>query len=175
MDIYILVKLKGVDLVSHTAADTLRRRMSVGPGFRDLFREDYFRILPDDGVSGNRLDDLAGGILSRTTLLVNPNKHSARISFGELPPPVQVSGAFPTRFLVTETGGSGRELSLRLKKRLSLPVAGVEQGVMWTVFTDPGLAREERDELLEKIVVTRDRINGLLVNPHYQEIERIGL
>lgn len=176
MDIFLLTRLKGPDLVTLTAEDTLRRRMNLGKAFQGLLREEFYKVVPQDGVAGESdHNELVSSILTRTTLLVNPNKHAFRVMLGRMPEPIhQAEDHFTSRYLISErTPDFHDSLAGRLRQRYGLPVKSLKSGILWTILLENKSSRDERERLLERIVVSRNRKEGLLCNPHYEIAERI--
>ena len=176
MEIFLLVRLKGPDLVTLTAEDTLKRRMHLGTEFLGLLREEFYKVVPEDNiVSELEHNDLAASLLSKTTLLVNPNKHTVRDEIGKVPPVIsRFRGCITYRYLISERAhGDCDSLGDRLHSRYGLPVKKVKSGILWTIYLKNWLSDSEQERLLKRNIDSENRTDGLLCNPHYEIAERI--
>jgi hypothetical protein len=131
------------------------------------------------------------GELERSSTFYNPNKESRRflppgeLAEGEIldpgsaaPAPAAAGpGLWAASLWVTDEGGARPELVGR--SRAALAAAGVRltslhAGVLW----EPVLAARDASEaraLLAGLALSRSRSEGLLANPHYQEVHLLGL
>lgn len=168
----LVVRLKIPDVTALTAANAIRRRLGYADRLLELQRADYYRLeldVPDRAAA----EALARELAEETNLFVNPNKHVFEVRFpedraGGAPAP----GEQVVSVLVTtpdDTSGAGIAATLRGPRGYDA-VSAVETGVLWTLrlkADSPEAARA----MAEEIAITRSQSQGILMNPHFQEIE----
>lgn len=175
-DIELFVRLKMPDVVAITAQTTLQRRMGYGEILRRLKREDFWKITVE-AASREEAERLAVELAEKTSLFVNPNKHTYTFQVLESgahdtnKAPSPADGAWSVRVLVTVDDDAEASLTLdALQNRLGYgyAVRNVERGTLWTLEIAADSAETAR-RIAEEITVTRRADAGLLVNPHFQE------
>ncbi len=175
-DIELFVRLKIPDVVAVTAQTTLQRRMGYAETLRRLKREDFWKITVD-AASREEAERLAVELAEKTSLFVNPNKHTYTYQVVESgahdtdKTPSPRDGTWSVRVLVTVDDDAEASLTLdALRNRLGYGhvVRNVERGTLWTLEIAADSAEAAR-RVAEEITVTRRVDAGLLVNPHFQE------
>lgn len=171
-DVEMLVKLKIPDVTALTAAGALRRRMGYESVLTSLRRADYYRLGLQAADAG-AAHDLAAELAEKTNVFVNPNKHVYELREGGHAPEAVREGRHVVQVLVTDPHDGSAEGALgALQGRLGYGerVQSLLKGTLWTLE----LACESREQavkLAEEIAITRARDRGLLMNPHFQEVE----
>ena len=165
----LLVKLKIPDVTALTAANTLRRRLGYADILERLDRADYY-LFEVEAESEEQACAIVREIAERTTLFVNPNKHSFQVHLQaerqEIP---RTNDAYEVRCLVRELD---YDAALDILGQLSHTqwgekIRGLQTGTLWILHLRASTA-EAAKKVAEEIAVTRSRGQGLLVNPHYQ-------
>ena len=165
--VYLLVRPKIPDLVAISARRALTDRLGLNAAVLGLDREDLWEITcgPEVGAA-----DLVERILDASTVLANTSKQFVRMRDKELPQPLAgPDGTLPTRVEVEEASEAIAEREVLRNVYGFDEIVGLRQSVVWTLHLDAGLSDGSREEVIERAVVTRSRLTGLLVNPHYQE------
>lgn len=171
-EVELLVKLKIPDVTALTAAGALRRRMGYESTLASLQRADYYRLgleAPDAAAA----HALAVELAEKTNLFVNPNKHVYELREGGHAPEAVRDGRHVVQVLVTDPhDGSAEGALAALQGRLGYGgrVQSLLKGTLWTLELVCD-SREAALELARDIAITRARDRGLLMNPHFQEVE----
>ena len=179
------VRLKVIDLVAQTAWITLTEKLGLEAELFGLARYSFWRmeIEADDGQAA--LDEIDRAI-RLDSAFTNQNKHlyMLRMDDGQARGDLRLDKDYP---VLTGNGGrSGyavdclvRELDRdrekgyldRLNMRLeNVRVTGLVAGEVWRILLDAGNEKEAVQKV-ERITVTTSRREGLLLNPHYQQLE----
>lgn len=168
----LLVTLKIPDVTALTASNTLRRRLGYGDVLTRLDRADYY-LFDVEADSEDEACEVVRNLAERTTIFVNPNKHSFQVR------PHAPSAEVPRRGDVYEVRCLVREvdydpapqiLAQVARTELGKSIGGLQVGTLWTLHLRAPSADGAR-QLAHEIAVTRSRSKGLLVNPHYQVCE----
>ena len=169
----LLVKLKVPDVTALTAKHALQRRLGYADVLVDLRRADYYRFVTEaaDEAAATKLVREAA---ERTTLFVNPNKHSYEVRFRDDDWRVTIAGPglYSVEVLVTELNGGGAALREALQAQWpgAQAIQELSAGILWTLILKAESAAQAR-QIAEEIAVTRRVNKGLLINPHYQECQ----
>jgi len=168
----LVVNLKIPDVTALTAANAIRRRLGYADRLLELHRADYYRLeldVPDRAAAEALLRELA----EDTNLFVNPNKHVFEVRFpedrdgGEAAPGEQVVNVLVT----SPDDSSGAGIASTLRGHLGYAaVSSVATGVLWTLRLVADSPEDAR-AMAEEIAITRSQSQGILMNPHFQEIE----
>ena len=179
------VRLKVIDLVAQTAWITLTEKLGLEAELFGLARYSFWRmeIEADDGQAA--LDEIDRAI-RLDSAFTNQNKHlyMLRMDDGQARGDLRLDKDYP---VLTGNGGrSGyavdclvRELDTdrekgyldRLNMRLeNVRVTDLVAGEVWRILLDAGNEKEAVQKV-ERITVTTSRREGLLLNPHYQQLE----
>lgn len=179
------VRLKVIDLVAQTAWITLTEKLGLEAELFGLARYSFWRmeIEADDGQAA--LDEIDRAI-RLDSAFTNQNKHlyMLRMDDGQARGDLLLDKDYP---VLTGNGGrSGyavdclvRELDTdrekgyldRLNMRLeNVRVTDLVAGEVWRILLDAGNEKEAVQKV-ERITVTTSRREGLLLNPHYQQLE----
>jgi len=175
----LFVRLKTADLVAGTALEALRRDLGYGDVVAGILREDYWAVDVDPG------DDPEGFALwltRGTKAFINPNKHKVSIKLDgkwleRLPYPTPPDGCFARGAIVSYKEDERAILkrgTLRQTLRLEGRVGAVSCGVFW-LFMLRAASEGEAAKLLSEISETHSMKQGLLANPHSQEVTYIDL
>jgi phosphoribosylformylglycinamidine (FGAM) synthase PurS component len=192
------VRLKVTDLVAGTAWMTLTEKMDFASSLFGVARYSYWRMNAEGGSPGSIMENV-GKVIRSDSAFTNQNKHFFRLTVSgedgsgllesgslrldkdyavnpEAPEPGPGRRVFACDLLVRERGGDkDRGYSSRLNDRLEgITVSGLRSGEVWRLI----VAAEDEDQartIVEKMAVTRSRRQGLLLNPHYQEYEFLGI
>lgn len=196
------VKLKVTDLVAETSWLTLTEKLDYGDVLFGIVRYSYWSMSAE-GDSAEGIAGELDRALSMDSAFINQNKHrySLKVSgaAGDLSRKGDLASEsdFPLRreygsdknnvpkakmalyacdCLIREIGSkkdSGFEERLNGKLN-GVGVSGMKAGEIWRVIV--GAESEgQAGDILEKMTVTRSRREGLLLNPHYQQYEIIGI
>ena len=168
----LVVSLKIPDVTALTAANAIRRRLGFAEKLRELHRADYYRLELEvaDRASAERL---VREMAEQTNLFVNPNKHVFEVRFPEdRDGGGATDGERVVNVLVTSPDDtSGEGLAATLRGHLGYDaVRSVATGVLWTLRLAAD-SDEAARAMAEEIAVTRSQSQGILMNPHFQEIE----
>lgn len=152
-----------MDRVALTARQTLRDRLGYEGVLLDLARSDYYRLAIAD--KAEQALSYVRTLVSQTAVFVNPTKETARVALFTRPlsqNDTYVALVYPREGLYDD----------RLCRRLVFDlgydnVVAAGRGVAWYLTLNPGASRS----LVEDILVTRRRDQGLLVNPHAEDFE----
>lgn len=176
--IELIVSLRVPDVVAATAFRALKDRLGFSAGLHGLRRHDYHLFEITDGDRA-RAEGLARALIERTTMFVNPNKHSYSIKLDDrdLVPgmtfPEPPAGVHAVSVLVLPLEEDDSDSLDFLRRKLNEPaVSKVTSGVLWELLIRAG-SREEAEATARDITVARERTRGLLLNPHYQRYELI--
>jgi hypothetical protein len=196
------VKLKVTDLVVETSWFTLMEKLDFAGTVFGLSRYSCWFISVSAPDIGTALEELEGAV-TIDSAFINQNKHRYSLvpegkEAGEDTPGrgdfdhrkdfvLRESSPEGTRLerlpafdlyacdCLVRTDGSGSDYTGRLKTRLDkVSIRDLEYGQVWRIIGKAD-SREEAYEMVEKIAVTRSRRQGLLLNPHYQSHEIIGI
>lgn len=200
--IELWVKLKVVDLVAETAWYTLTEKLDFTGRLYGLNR--YFRwLILASGSGQEEIADELENIVRMDSVFINENKHMYSMSVGSATDEGLAlrRGDFRHErdLIFRESSPEGERLpgkpdfdlylcdclvtvpencpdySVRLNGRAdSVRIMDVSAGQVWRLI----LRAEDKDEastLVNKIAVTRSRREGLLMNPHYQKMDLIGI
>lgn len=168
----LVVSLKIPDVTALTAANAIRRRLGYADRLLALHRADYYRLeldVPDRETA----EALTREMAEQTNLFVNPNKHVYEVRFpedhdgGEKAPGEQI-----VHVLVTcPDDSTGEGIASMLRGHLGYEaVRTVSTGVLWTLHLAADSPEEAR-AMAEDIAITRSQSKGILMNPHFQEME----
>lgn len=194
------VRLKVIDLVTQTARITLVDKLDFGDRLRGMTHYWYWAMDAEGGDPAAALAEIDRAI-RLDSAFTNQNKHSYRLAAGEIvlgDLALEKDGAasggpgaggasasrggasagselFAFDCLVREKSG-GRETGFteRLNARLrGVSVSNMKCGELWRlVVAAPSMDAARAD--VEKMLVSRSRREGLLLNPHYQLYEIIA-
>ncbi|MCU0638713.1 MAG: hypothetical protein MUF59_02435 [Candidatus Krumholzibacteria bacterium] len=190
------VRLKVADLVAQTAWMTLTEKLDFSGKLRGLARYSYW-AMDAAGESAERIIDEIDRAVRLDGAFTNQNKHcySLRapdgtagngLARGDLHPerdfPVMDRGGDPRTpvfacdLLIREKDGAREEgFVSRLNGRLDgVEVSAMKAGEVWRILCGAPDG-ESSKRLAEEMAVTRSRREGLLLNPHYQRYEFIGV
>ena len=192
----LLVRLKVADLVAQTAWMTLTEKLDFSGRLRGLARYSYW-AMDAEGGSAERIIDEIDRTVRLDSSFTNQNKHcyslraaggpaGSGLERGDLRPERdftamdrgggQGAPVFACDLLIREKDGSREEGFLsRLNGRLDgVAVSAMKAGEVWRILCEAPDA-ESSKRLAEEMAVTRSRREGLLLNPHYQIYEFIGV
>lgn len=165
----LLVRLKIPDVTALTAANALRRSLGYSQ-LSSLRRADYYGLTlavdtPDQALA------LATELAEKTNLFVNPNKHVFEVQAGQ-PVAPEAEGQVVQVLVTDPHDGSAEGMLAALQGRLGYGerVSEVTRGLLWTLelaVDSPAEAQRLARELAE----TTSLEQGLLVNPHFQDLE----
>lgn len=190
------VRLKVADLVAQTAWMTLTEKLDFSGRLRGLARYSYW-AMDAAGDSAERIIDEIDRAVRLDSAFTNQNKHcySLRalggpagngLERGDLHPerdfPAMDRGrdprtsVFACDLLIREKDGAREEgFVSRLNGRLDgVEVSAMKAGEVWRILCGAPDG-ESSKRLAEEMAVTRSRREGLLLNPHYQRYEFIGV
>lgn len=179
----ILIERKGTDPSAVTAREAIRDLLRLGPRLAELRRRRLLElVLPADAPSPA---EALGRYLHHTVLLWNSNKERAwfRLDGSKGQSSFLIAGAeqraapfgHPSldeaefdHLLVWARDGDAAPLDLEtgLAPLRVLAVGGAE---LWSARWSAETSAEERGEFLATIGEARTRLQGFLVNPHYQD------
>jgi hypothetical protein len=181
------VRLKVIDLVAQTAEITLAEKLDFADTLRGLVHYWYWRMEVAGADETSILGEL-DRVVRMDSAFTNQNKHRYRLSAGSAPSlgDLRLDRDFPARgesesglfvldCLVREKRPD-REVGYldRLNARLrGVAVSGMRHGEVWRLIVRAA-SREGALEVAERMIVSRSRREGLLLNPHYQRYEIIG-
>ncbi len=180
------VRLRVIDLVAQTARITLTDKLDFGGRLRGLQHYWYWAMDAEGDRAREVLDEIDRAI-RLDSAFTNPNKHVYRLAAGAEPPrgdlalerdyPVEggTAGLFAVDCLVRERR-SDREAGYeaRLGARLrGAAVSNMRHGEVWRIVVSEPSESSALAEA-ERMLVSRSRREGLLLNPHYQRYEVIG-
>jgi phosphoribosylformylglycinamidine (FGAM) synthase PurS component len=159
--IELVVNLKIPDTTTITAFRTLKEM-----GFNELTnmkRKDYYRFTVR-AKNNTELDEFAKKI-TKVDVLVNNNKHEARVSLisNKLSLNKEYINNKNIIILIKDIDDENFGLFSTLKNRLGFRnIEKIEKGVLWEL----GIDEKDKNKRLE---IVRRIINNLLMNKHYQE------
>lgn len=159
------MKLRVPDRVALTAFRTLTDVMGYAETLFSLEREDYFLVRVIAETPEAAVDYVKKGV-EETAFFANPNKETAVVA------PKSRPISTDEKMTVLTFPAAGLELP-RLKSRLLAlgydKVEAAGRGVIWRLLLRKGTRPEEA----LKLVVTKSRAEGLLMNPHSERFEVI--
>ncbi len=197
------VRLKVVDLVAQTAWMTLTEKLDFAGALRGIVRYSYWGMDAESDSKEEIIEEI-DRVIRLDSAFTNQNKHTyflkawdpdggkdldkGGISRGDLdlrrdyPGYVEKSNRsagrsiFACDLLVREqSGGKEQGFLARLDSRLEkVEISGMSSGEVWRLVVEAE-TREEAAEKVEEMAVTRSRREGLLLNPHYQRYEILGM
>ncbi len=179
------VRLKVIDLVTQTAHITLTEKLDFGATLRGMMHYWYW-AMDAEGESAPAILDAIDRVVRLDSAFTNQNKHVYRLAGGGEPPrgdlalerdlPAEAGDRlFAVDALVRERRGD-REAgaAARLNGRLrGVTVSNVKCGEVWRLVVIAA-SRDEALAEVDRMLVSRSRREGLLLNPHYQRYEIIG-
>jgi hypothetical protein len=195
--IELWVRLKVVDLVAQTAWMTLTEKLDFGDSLLGLVRYSYWGLSVEGDGGAAALCGEVDRVIRADSTFTNQNKHryslivsAARgsVTRGDLDlgrdfaigdgtsAGSGTGGAYLLDCLVRERDASRTQ---RYRDRLNERLDGVrvEQctaGEIWRFVVRSDSAANAR-ETAERMLVTRSRTEGLILNPHYQEFEIVSV
>jgi hypothetical protein len=183
------VRLKVIDLVAQTADITFTDKLDFADTLRGMAHYSYWSMEADGADVQSILGEI-DRVVRLDSAFTNQNKHRYRLSaahgpaVGDLPldrdfpvkgAPSPGGNLFAFDCLVREKrpdreNGYAERLNARLR---GVAVAAMKYGEVWRLI----VSAPSRDAALvdiEKMLVSRSRREGLLLNPHYQQYEIIN-
>lgn len=158
----ILVMPRGVDLVAVTAYGTLAGPLNYGDLLKRVERADLWSL--STGVRGRELESLADRLVHRTSVFVNPNKHTWRVWSEGADEERVDSDAWVLVWDSEETEGRRAHAELRAGG-YGGEIEKVSKATLWRLsFADPARGREL--SIANEVAVALRRDRGLLANPH---------
>ncbi len=197
INVELRVRLKVADLVAQTAWMTLTEKLDFAGILQGIVRYSYW-AMDADGTDGKSILDEIDRVVKLDGAFTNQNKHCYSLR-GFMRPGAEMdsvrgdlildrdfpviagkrgrsAGVFAWDLLIREKDGGREEgFSSRLNGRLSgVEVSAMKAGEVWRVICD---SQDEKSakRMVERMAVTRSRREGLLLNPHYQQYEFIGV
>jgi hypothetical protein len=194
------VRLKVIDLVTQTARMTLAEKLNFADVLRGMTHYWYWGMEAEGPSAGAALDEI-DRVIRLDGAFTNQNKHLYRLAAGghsgeggaargdlALEKDFMIAGAgagasmrgasvslFAFDCLIREKLRS-REIGFeeRLNGRLKeVSVSGMKYGEVWRLIVEAP-SREAALADVERMLVSRSRREGLLLNPHYQIYEIIA-
>jgi hypothetical protein len=181
------VRLKVIDLVAQTASITLVDKLDFGGRLRGLTRYSYWAMDAEGETAPEILEEIDRAV-RLDGAFTNQNKHLYRLSGGAEPPRGDLAlekdypagGApdgtvFAVDCLVRELrpdreAGFASRLGGRLR---GVKISRMKYGEIWRITVGAPSERAAIAEA-ERMLVSRSRREGLLLNPHYQRYEILG-
>jgi len=184
------VRLKVIDLVVQTAQITLTEKMGFASELCGMARYSWW-ALEAEGPGAAAVSAAIDREIRIDSAFTNQNKHRYRLAVraggeevvtGDLILEADLPGAgcagpvFACDLLVSEQGDArAAGYAARLGPRLAgLRIESLRCGEVWRILVR-AQAREAALGLVDEMALTRSRRHGLLVNPHYQRCEVIGV
>jgi phosphoribosylformylglycinamidine (FGAM) synthase PurS component len=187
--VQLWVRLKVIDLVAQTARITLADKLNFSDTLRGITRYWYWGMEADGADEKSILEEIERAI-RLDGAFTNQNKHLYRLATGRGP----VRGDLVLEKDLSAPGGAAgggslyafdclvrekrpdREIGFaeRLNSRLKgVSVSNMKHGEVWRLIVS---ASSEKAALadVERMLVSRSRREGLLLNPHYQQYEIIA-
>jgi hypothetical protein len=162
-EIEVLVALRVPDRVALTARRALTERLGYEGILTDLTRENYYRL----AVTGTEAEANAyvEDMIKNTAVFANPNKEIYTVA--PLRRPLRSDGrhtalVYPRRGFYDEAFLKQLVWGLKYER-----VIAAARGIAWTLTLAPGVDESH----VERILVTRSRAQGLLLNPHAEQYE----
>jgi phosphoribosylformylglycinamidine (FGAM) synthase PurS component len=165
-NVELFVVLKVPDTVALTAQDTIKRKMGYGETLKYLMRADYWKIgldYDDRTAAEERLHE----IIEKTNIFINPNKHFYSI---DKKPLAKCMGAFSVNVLVSEMSDDEIDIITSLHRQGFTEIKSVETGVLWH-FELQTNSQKDAEHLALELTNTESRKQGLLANPHSQNVQ----
>lgn len=162
VEIELFVALKGPDLVTLTAKNTLWHELGYKNTLIDLKREDRWAIR----ILATNPEEIARELVERTKVFVNPNRHTFRIGRER----ERRRGVYKVGVLISEVEDlEGRRALGTLWDTYGYKgkVMGVEYGVLWSMEIRAS-DKAEAERLAKEMTLTRSTKKGLLLNPYFQ-------
>lgn len=176
------VRLKVIDLVTQTARITLEEKLDFGGALAGLTHYWFWAMDAEAAGADAALEEIDRAV-RLDGAFTNQNKHFYRLETaggaarGDLAldrdyPAGGGAGLFALDCFVSEKDpGRAAGYAERLNARLrGAAVSGMRCGEVWRVVVRAADERAAR-EIAERILVSRSRREGLLLNPHYQSYE----
>lgn len=177
------VKLKVMDLVNETAFDTLTEKLDFAESLLSLFHYWYWSMSAEGNSIEEILDEIERAIRIDSAF-TNQNKHKYRLKVidggarGDLteqenfPRIAKHQGVFIVDALVRQKSADiDASFAERINARLrGVSVSEMKYGEVWRMV----IAAPNSSEALlaaDRMLVSRARREGLLINPHYQQYE----
>ncbi len=193
------VRLKVIDLVAQTAWMTLTEKLDFSSDLQGVVRYQYWGF-DAEGESAEKVIEDIDRVVRIDSSFTNQNKHlyllkvagdpsdKEGVSTGDLPLgrdyPVHEGAKgiakghrrFACDLLIRETRADRAEgFVSKLESRLECTkVSKMKAGEVWRLIVDAS-GDEEAVKKVEDMAVTRSRREGVLLNPHYQISELIGI
>jgi hypothetical protein len=187
--VQLWVRLKVIDLVTQTAQITLAEKLDFADRLRGITHYWYWGM-EAEGVDAKRILEEIDRVIRLDGAFTNQNKHRYWLAVGSEPASGDLAlendfaveggaaargGLFAFDCLVREKrpdreAGFAARLNARLK---GVAVAGMKYGEVWRLIVDAP-SQEEALGDVERMLVSRSRREGLLLNPHYQQYEIIA-
>lgn len=162
MRVRAAVRLKSPDPAAVSGLEALRRFMPDQAPER-MLRYDLWVF--EDASPGE-----VQRVMSVYPDIVNPNKQTAAVFDGPLPP-LPEDGTLWVGVMVTDTASSFSETWTELLGRAGFRTGGVTAGVLWVLGYPAGTPPDEALQRAGAVAVARDRRHGLLANPVSQSVE----
>jgi hypothetical protein len=180
------VRLKVIDLVTQTAHITLTEKLDFGWMLRGMKHYWYWAMEAEGRTAPAILDEI-DRVVRFDSAFTNQNKHVYCLAGGEEPargdlalekdlPAESAGGKTHIVDVLVRERRSGRDAdyAARLNGRLrAVRVSDLKYGEVWRLVVgipEKSSALAEVDRML----VSRSRRDGLLLNPHYQRYEILG-
>ena len=176
------VRLKVIDLVAQTARITLEEKLAFGDTLAGLTHYWFWSMDAEAASPEAALEEIDRAV-RLDSAFTNQNKHVHRLEAeggaarGDLAlerdyPAGAAAGLFAFDCLVRERDpGRAAGYAERLNARLrGVAVSGMRCGEAWRIVVRAGDERAGR-AIVERILVSRSRREGLLLNPHYQAFD----
>ena len=152
-----------MDLTAVTAWEALKGSLGYGRVLERLERADLWGVWTR--LEGRAVSELAEELVSRTSVFINPNKHSWRVWGGESESEEgEGRGAWILVWALDDTEGRAALAALR-SSGFEARADWVAKATLWTL-TPAASAAGRALQLAEEIAVARSRSRGLLANPH---------
>ncbi len=174
MKAFLIVHLITQDLVANTTLATLVDDMGYSGELMNLKRDDLWEI-ELDCKDKNEAERILHKLATQTKLFVNPNKNTFSIHTEQYFGKSRARHAEDTVILgiseyLADTRGDIALASLRKLYKGFEVVQRIRYRTLWSFHLSIDDMTRAR-ELVERIAITRDIDNGLLINPHSQRFE----
>lgn len=166
--------LKTRDAVAETALHSLTHDMGYGNILTDLKREDYWKIELETNLGGRDSKNILIELAEKTRVFVNINKHIYTILDEDSLKTTkeQSDGKYTVFALVTYRDNRVAERALKTLRALynvGKHVRYLESGVLWIMALKADSINNAQN-IAKEIAVTESREQGLLANPHFQNV-----
>jgi hypothetical protein len=164
----LTTRLKVADPTALTALSTLRTRLGFGERLRNVTREEFHLFETTLDREGARR--LVDGLVRRTNLFLNPNKHFHRLVVeGDAAPSPEILRG-PGAYLLVWTEGDGEDLLESMRRHVGVEqVTSLSRGWIWRLEGAPNATPAEMLDLVSRAGVLTSRTSGFLVHPAYQD------